>query len=183
MQTKHLCVLIHIWSKGEVGALLNWFKPSSKIFLLTVPRQCFFCGSFVLFLSCFVILSCTSVCWCLVITCWERADLLALVCDHCLFVTMSLSHWYPGSGVVLYCIDSWSLPSFLLFNFDLYDTQGELRGWRNGTYVLWLMSFSKITLRCSLHLHAKRSVWKPRLAMHRLVWVFPALWMRWLLAF
>ena len=23
-------------------------------------------------------------------------------------------HWYPGSGVVLDCIDSWSLPSFLL---------------------------------------------------------------------
>ena len=32
----------------------------------------------------------------------------------CLIVTLSLSHWYPGSGVVLDCIDSWSLPSFLL---------------------------------------------------------------------
>ena len=30
MQTKHLCVLI--CTKGEVGALLNVFKPSSKIF-------------------------------------------------------------------------------------------------------------------------------------------------------
>ena len=27
---------------------------------------------------------------------------------------LSLSHWYPGSGVVLDCIDSESLPSFLL---------------------------------------------------------------------
>ena len=35
MQTKHLCVLIHILTKGEVGALLKRFKPSSKIFLLT----------------------------------------------------------------------------------------------------------------------------------------------------
>ena len=52
MQTKHLCVLIHIWTKGEVGAPLNRFKPSSKIFLLTVPRRCFFCGSFMFFLSC-----------------------------------------------------------------------------------------------------------------------------------
>ena len=50
MQTKHLCVLIHIWTKGEVGAPLNWFKPSSKIFLLTVPRRYFFCGLFVLFM-------------------------------------------------------------------------------------------------------------------------------------
>ena len=32
----------------------------------------------------------------------------------CLIVTLSLSHLYPGSGVVLDCIDSWSLPSFLL---------------------------------------------------------------------
>ena len=32
MQTKHLCVLIHILTKGEVGALLNHFKHSSKIF-------------------------------------------------------------------------------------------------------------------------------------------------------
>ena len=81
MQTKHLCVLIHIRTKGEVGAPLNQFKPSSKIFLLTVPRLCFFCGSFMLFLSCFVMLSCMSVCYCLAVTCWESADLLVLVCD------------------------------------------------------------------------------------------------------
>ena len=46
MQTKHLCVLIHIWTKGEVGAVKP-VKPSSKTFLLTVPRRHFFCGSFV----------------------------------------------------------------------------------------------------------------------------------------
>ena len=34
--------------------LVPWgrFKPSSRIFLLTVPRRYFFCGSFMLFLSC-----------------------------------------------------------------------------------------------------------------------------------
>ena len=32
MQTKHLCVLIHIWTKGEIDALWNQFKPSNKIF-------------------------------------------------------------------------------------------------------------------------------------------------------
>ena len=64
MQTKYLCVLIHIKTEGEgeVAAPLNRFKPSSKLFLLTVPRRCFFYGSFMLFLSCFVMLSCTSVC-------------------------------------------------------------------------------------------------------------------------
>ena len=61
MQTKHLCVLIHIRTKGEVGAPFNRFKPSSKRFLLTVPSRCCFCDSFImLFLSCFVMLSCTS---------------------------------------------------------------------------------------------------------------------------
>ena len=32
----------------------------------------------------------------------------------CLLVKLSLSYWYLGSGVLLDCIDSWSLPSFLL---------------------------------------------------------------------
>ena len=44
---------------------------------------------------------CAPVYMCLVVTCWERADLL-----WCLSVSLSLSHWYPGSGVVLDCIDS-----------------------------------------------------------------------------
>ena len=32
MRTKHICVLIHICTKGKVCAPLNRFKPSSKIF-------------------------------------------------------------------------------------------------------------------------------------------------------
>ena len=31
----------------------------------------------------------------------------------CLTVSLSLSHWYPWSGVVLDCIDSWSLHPYL----------------------------------------------------------------------
>ena len=86
MQTKHLRVLIHTWTKGEVGALKR-FKPSSQIFLLTVPRRYFFCGSFVLFMTCvchaFAFVQC-----CLVVTWRERADLLDLVCDaYCAYVT------------------------------------------------------------------------------------------------
>ena len=53
----------------------------------------------------FVMHLCMFVYLCLVVTCWERADLLALVCGV-LTVSLSLSHWYPGSGVVLDCIDS-----------------------------------------------------------------------------
>ena len=42
-----------------------------------------------------------SVHCCLVVICWERADLLALVCVFCHFPM-----WYPWSGVVLDGIDS-----------------------------------------------------------------------------
>ena len=47
---------------------------------------------------------CTSVYMCFVVTCWEElTPLLSFVASNCEFVTL---HWYPGSGVVLYCIDS-----------------------------------------------------------------------------
>ena len=46
-----------------------------------------------------------SVYICFVVTCWERADLLGSRLS-CLTVSLSLFHWYPGSGVVLDCIDS-----------------------------------------------------------------------------
>ena len=56
---------------------------------------------------------CASVYLCLVVTCWERAELLALVCG--ITVSLLLSYWYLGSGVVLDCIDSSSLHTYLLY--------------------------------------------------------------------
>ena len=63
-----------------------------------------------LFMSC-VFHAFVSVPCYLVGTCWERADLFSIVCG----VWLCFYHfhmWYPGSGVVLDCIDSWSLPPF-----------------------------------------------------------------------
>ena len=88
LRTKHLCILIHIRIKGEVGNI-KMFMPSS-IFLLTVPRWCFFCGSFLLIVFCVCLCyTVLSVPCSLVITCWERADLLTLLCVmfSCVFVT------------------------------------------------------------------------------------------------
>ena len=48
----------------------NWFKPSSKLLLLTVPRQYFFSGSFILFLYYFCHAFLSAQC-CLVVTCWK----------------------------------------------------------------------------------------------------------------
>ena len=46
-----------------------------------------------MFLFClvFAMSLCASVCMCFVVTCWERADLLALVCGE--FVTFPLVSW------------------------------------------------------------------------------------------
>ena len=72
--------------------------------LLTVPRWRFFCGTLILFVLnvCKSVLSVPSS---PVVTCWERADLLALVFD----VFLCFCHfpiWCPGSGVVFDCSDS-----------------------------------------------------------------------------
>ena len=62
-----------------------------------MDNLCYFCFRFVMLL-------CVSV-NCLAVTCWERVDILALDFKG-LIVKLSLSHLYPGSGVVLDCIDS-----------------------------------------------------------------------------
>ena len=49
---------------------------------------------YVFVLSCVCYVLCTSVYMCFVVTCWERADLLALVCGvYCEFVTFPLVSW------------------------------------------------------------------------------------------
>ena len=91
MQTKHLCVLFHIRTKGD--GTVKLFKPCSKIVFLTVPRRCFSCGSFLLFMlrACHAFLS---VHCSLVGTCLEMANLL--VCLYVkLFCVLSISHVVP----------------------------------------------------------------------------------------
>ena len=77
------------------------------VFNKEVPRRFFFCGSFmVFFLSCVCY---AFVCVCLFVPCghplgkgWPLCS-----CLWCITVSLSLSnYWYPGSGVVLDCIDS-----------------------------------------------------------------------------
>ena len=88
----------------------------------------FFWGSCVLFMSC-VCRAFASVRCCLVArsnasSLWSPAGKGMTPIGSrlwCLIVFLSLSDvWYPGSGVVLDCIDSWSLPPFLLL-YNLND--------------------------------------------------------------
>ena len=58
------------------------------LLLLTVPRRCFFRGSFLLFMFRVCHAFCLFFFCGLVVTCWEKADLLALLCVmfSCVFV-------------------------------------------------------------------------------------------------
>ena len=74
-------------------------------FQLTVPRRYFFCGSF-MFLFCLVFaMFCARLFICAL---WSHAGkgLTSWLSFVVSTVSLSLSHWYPGSGVVLDCIDS-----------------------------------------------------------------------------
>ena len=110
------------WSTSELRvrlAPLNWFKPSSKIFYW--PFQG--CISFV-DLLCFCSVLCL-LCLCarlFICALWSPAGkgLTSWLSFVVSTVSLSLSHWYPGSGVVLDCIDSWSLHPYLLSSTSIF---------------------------------------------------------------
>ena len=86
---------------GKIGFNLS---PPVKYFTDRSKRY-FFCGSF-MFLFCLVFaMFCVRL---LICALWSPAGKglttwLSIVVST---VSLSLSHWYPGSGVVLDCIDS-----------------------------------------------------------------------------
>ena len=95
MQTKHLCVLIHIWTKGEVGAPLNWFKPSSKIVYWPFQGGTSFVDLLCFFLSCVCYCLCTCPFICVL---WSPAgkgvtSWLSVVVSDCEFVTFPFVSW------------------------------------------------------------------------------------------
>ena len=73
--------------------MLNRFKPSSKSIFTDRSKAVLLCGSFLLVeLHVGVCCNVVSVLCSLVVTCWERADLLAIVCVLC-FVTFPNVSW------------------------------------------------------------------------------------------
>ena len=67
-----------------------------------------------------------------------------------LIVKLPLSHWYPGSGVVLDCIDDWSFPSFLLWCVVKHQTiKQKFWLWKCGTYWNYVIKI-KTLLKASL---------------------------------
>ena len=89
--------------------LYLYFKE--PLFLLTVPRRCFFCGSF----SLFVFRVCLS--YCLVFSLQAGKGLTSwLSCIWCFLVFCHFPSLCPRTGVVVDCINFWSLPSSLLLS-------------------------------------------------------------------
>ena len=104
------------WSTSELRvtlAPLNRFKPSSKIFYWPFQGGTSFVD--LLCFCSFLYLLC--LCACLFICAlWSPAGkgLTSWLSFVVSTVSLLLCHWYPRSGVVLDCIDSWSLHPYLL---------------------------------------------------------------------
>ena len=130
------------WSTSELRvrlAPLNRFKPSSKISYW--PFQG---GTSFVDLLCFCSVLCL-LCLCarlFICALWSPAGkgLTSWLSFVVSTVSLSLSHWYPGSGVVLDCIDSWSLHPYLLWD-DLY-ISFSLPSNRTIIYVYFVLYFS-----------------------------------------
>ena len=83
-------------------APFNWFKPSSETFYWPFQGGTSFVDLLWFFCLVFAMPFWASVYMCLVVTCWERADLLALVCGVQLWIYhFSLVSWV-GWGTWLY---------------------------------------------------------------------------------
>ena len=105
MRTKNLCILIHV---------RIMYKPSSDFFTDHSKTVLLLGTLFVIMFHFCLYYIVLSVPCCLVITCWERADLLALLCG----VSLCFCHfpiWCLESDVVLDSINSCSLHSSLIF--------------------------------------------------------------------
>ena len=125
MQTKYLCVFIHIWIKGEVGAMKQVsVSKGAKIrnrynqvphltqalrwnILLTIPRRYFFCGCFMVFFVLSLLCLCVRLFICAL---WSPAgkgltSWLSFVVSDCEFVTFPLESWVRcGTWLYLFLI-------------------------------------------------------------------------------
>ena len=106
------------WSTSELRVRLapwNRFKPSSKIFYWPFYGGTSFVDHSCYFWCVLVILSCASFYCCLVVTCWERADLLALVCDVLLW-----DCYFPYFEIVTFPLVSWVRCGTWLYRFLIF---------------------------------------------------------------
>ena len=103
---RYYCITRKLWKNASKSSFLYYFNGAQKHegFVGLSPLVKYFTDrskavlllwifyAFVLSCVCYVL--CASVYMCFVVTCWERADLFALVCGvYCEFVTSPLVSW------------------------------------------------------------------------------------------
>ena len=140
------------WSTSELRvrlAPLNRFKPFIKIFYWPFKG-----GTYFVDLLCFCSVLCL-LCLCarlFICALWSSAGkgLTSWLSFVVSTMSLSLSHWYPGSIVVLDCIDSWSLHPYLLLH---------LRVLKKLQTKLWY-TFGTLTLNPRLTKLRKFSGWQ-----------------------
>ena len=96
--------------------------------------------------------------WFLSCVCYAFVGVCLFVpCDHllgkgwplgyllgCITVSLSIYNWYPWSGVVLDCIDSWYLHPYILLNLMINDLLTPPQGSR-GRGQIWRIKFGRIS--------------------------------------
>ena len=103
---------------------VKYATDRSRAVLYFVDHLCYFCLVF-----CYAFMRV-----CLLVVCWKGlTSWLSFVTS---IVKLSLSHWYPWSVVVLDCIDSWSLPSFLPLLTLTYLNRQILRNQSNKSRII-----------------------------------------------
>ena len=156
MQTKYLCT-----SELRVRlAPLNRFKLSSKIFYWPfqggtsfVDFLCF-CSALCLLCLCERLFICALwspagkglTSWLFVVTCWERADLLALVCGvYCEFVTFPLVSWVRcGTWLYRFLIFA---PLLTLSRYAIYSKMLDvLTFWQYSTIIRFDLEQSSLNV-------------------------------------
>ena len=98
--------------------LVIWFIRRSKVVLLLWIIYV----TSVLFCYVFMIVCLLMPCGHLLGKGWPLGS-----CMWCLIVTLSLSHWYLRSVVVLDCINVWSLPSYFLLYCSMISSRDYFR--------------------------------------------------------
>ena len=127
--------------RHETGLTLQYFftDHSMAVLLLCIVISVLFCY------SAFVRVLLLTPCGHLLGKGWPLGSRL-----WSLIVKMSLSHWYPGSGVVLDCIDSWILPYFLLFfrlAFGEYNKCDRKRSRVQYSFIIWPFKYDFIAFK------------------------------------
>ena len=120
------------WNQSSQSQLrLHFLSPPVKYFTDRSKAVLLLWIFYVFVLSCVCYVLCASVYMCFLVTCWERADLLALVCGvFCEFVTFPLVSWVRcGTWLYRFLIFAPLLTLILSSNLEIMRISAVSQEW------------------------------------------------------